>query len=160
MLTVRAWVSCGWTSRQIDKKKQQQQQRTNKHISLITLSSLYPKTKSQNRVKVFLVFIIIFYIRAIAGDPFQKTEPPPGFAVGMLGSPKTKFQGKLYGLHCLLSRSKKHVFFSFCLQSSANSVPRCLGRLLAKTYFADNRCRDQTAERQFGLNFFFNSKAA
>ena len=115
MLTVRAWVSCGWTSRQIDKKKQQQQQRTNKHISLITLSSLYPKTKSQNRVKVFLVFIIIFYIRAIAGDPFQKTEPPPGFAVGMLGSPKTKFQGKLYGLHCLLSRSKKHVFFFFLL---------------------------------------------
>ena len=35
----------------------------------------------------------------------------------MLGSPKTKFQGKLYGLHSLLSRSKKHVFFLFAYKA-------------------------------------------
>ena len=115
MLTVRAWVSCGLDVKVDRQKKQQQQQRTNKHISLITLSSLYPKKKISNRVKVFSFYYYFFYIRAIAGDPFQKTEPPPGFAVGMLGSPKTKFQGKLYGLRCLLSRSKKHVFFFFLL---------------------------------------------
>ena len=68
---------------------------------------------------LFVCFVcFFFYIQAIAGYSFRKTEPPPGFAVGMLGSPKTEFQGKPYGLHSLLSRNYKSCFFFLFVSKS------------------------------------------
>ena len=108
-----------WLDVKVDrqKKKQRQQQRTNKHISLITLSSLYPKKKSRTGLRYFQILIIIFYIRAIAGDPFQKTEPTPGFAVGMLGSPKSNFKANSMVYIVYYRVVKSMFFFSFAYKA-------------------------------------------
>ena len=153
MLTVRAWVSCGWTSRQIDKKKQQQQQRTNKHISLITLSSLYPKTKSRTGLRYFQFLLLFFTSGQLREIHFKKRNPHRVLRLVCWGVRKPNFKANCMVYIVFYRVVKSTFFFSFCLQSSANnadhqqkhrSVPRCLGRLSAKTYFADNRCPDQT----------------
>ena len=64
------------------------------------------------------LFVCFFTSRQLRDIHFEKTEPPPGFAVGMLGSPKTEFQGKPYGLHSLLSRNYKSCFFFLFVSKS------------------------------------------
>ena len=60
---------------------------------------------------LFAWFFFLFNVQSNCGRFTSKNETPPGFAVGMLRSPKTEFQGKPYGLHSLLSRSDKACFF-------------------------------------------------
>ena len=81
-------------------------QRLLRFHSLLIFNLLRP-----HNVLVCLVFFFLFYVQSNCGRFISKNETPPGFAVGMLRSPKTEFQGKPYGLHSLLLRSDKACFF-------------------------------------------------
>ena len=114
MLTVRAWVSCGWTSRQIDKKKQQQQQRTNKHISLITLSSLYPKTKSRTGLRYFKFLLLFFTSGQLREIHFKKRNPHRVLRLVCWGVRKPNFKANCM-VYIVYYRVVKSMFFFFFL---------------------------------------------
>ena len=122
MLTVRAWVSCGWTSRQIDKKKQQQQQRTNKHISLITLSSLYPKKKFRTGLRYFQFLLLFFTSRQLREIHFKKQNPHRVLRLVCWGVRKPNFKANCMVYIVFYRVVKSMFFFSLCLQSSANNA--------------------------------------
>ena len=127
MLTVRAWVSCGWTSRQIDKKKkqQQQQQRTNKHISLITLTSLYPKKQSRTGLRYFQLLLLFFTSGQLREIHFKKRNPHRVLRLVCWGVRKPNFKANCMVYIVYYCVVKSMFFFSFCLPTmlTNNALP-------------------------------------
>ena len=104
------------------KKKQQQQQRTNKHISLITLSSLYPKTKSRTGLRYFKFLLLFFTSGQLREIHFKKRNPHRVLRLVCWGVRKPTFKANCM-VYIVYYRVVKSMFFFLFAYKALPTMP-------------------------------------